>query len=214
MECDKTISEACEMLGSFEIIEEVINSVFGMPAAVFPSRCVCSPLIQVFIIRFAERKIDELMDAALLDHSPLASEFESVQFESDQWSFFRSFGSKKRGAPSNVHSSASSIRSNGPSAPPSPRQPPMSPTSATTTLTPSSSRGFQSLRQTIGRGRANSSTPLHLLFAESQSTPTPESITAFLTALHTLLVLSGVNPALTTQLWSQIMYWTSCAFFF
>ncbi|KAL1754670.1 DIL domain-containing protein [Schizophyllum commune] len=195
MECDKTISEACEMLGSFEIIEEVINSVF------------------VFIIRFAERKIDELMDAALLDHSPLASEFESVQFESDQWSFFRSFGSKKRGAPSNVHSSASSIRSNGPSAPPSPRQPPMSPTSATTTLTPSSSRGFQSLRQTIGRGRANSSTPLHLLFAESQSTPTPESITAFLTALHTLLVLSGVNPALTTQLWSQIMYWTSCEVF-
>lgn len=29
LECDTSISEACEMLGSFEIIEEVINSVFG-----------------------------------------------------------------------------------------------------------------------------------------------------------------------------------------
>ena len=29
MQCDNSISEACEMLGSFELIEEVINSVFG-----------------------------------------------------------------------------------------------------------------------------------------------------------------------------------------
>jgi len=29
LECDTSISEACEMLGSFELIEEVINSVFG-----------------------------------------------------------------------------------------------------------------------------------------------------------------------------------------
>lgn len=196
MECDNAISEACEMLGSFEIIEEVINSVF------------------VFIIRFAERKIDELMDTALLDYSPLASEFESVQFESEQWSFFRSFGAKKKGGPSNINLGTSSARNSIPSAPTSPLMRPTSPTSATATITSSSSsRGFQSLRHTIGRGRAGSSTPLHLLFAESQSTPTPESITAFLTALHTLLVLSGVNPALSTQLWSQVMYWTSSEVF-
>ena len=29
LECDNSINEACEMLGSFELIEEVINSVFG-----------------------------------------------------------------------------------------------------------------------------------------------------------------------------------------
>ena len=29
MQCDTSINEACEMLGSFELIEEVINSVFG-----------------------------------------------------------------------------------------------------------------------------------------------------------------------------------------
>jgi len=30
LECDNSINEACEMLGSFELIEEVINSAFGM----------------------------------------------------------------------------------------------------------------------------------------------------------------------------------------
>lgn len=29
MQCDNSINEACEMLGLFEIIEEVINSVYG-----------------------------------------------------------------------------------------------------------------------------------------------------------------------------------------
>lgn len=29
MQCDNSINEACEMLGSFELIEEVINSVYG-----------------------------------------------------------------------------------------------------------------------------------------------------------------------------------------
>ena len=33
MKCDKSINQACEALGSFEMIEEVINSVFG----VFPT---------------------------------------------------------------------------------------------------------------------------------------------------------------------------------
>ncbi|GAW06078.1 Dilute domain-containing protein [Lentinula edodes] len=81
MQCDKSISEVCEMLGSFELIEETINSVF------------------VFIIRLAERKIDELLDTALLDYSSLGSEFESVQFESEQWSFLRPFTGKKKAVP-------------------------------------------------------------------------------------------------------------------
>lgn len=33
MKCDKSINQACEALGSFEMIEEVINSVFGAFAA-------------------------------------------------------------------------------------------------------------------------------------------------------------------------------------
>lgn len=29
MQCDNSINEACELLGSFELMEEVTNSVFG-----------------------------------------------------------------------------------------------------------------------------------------------------------------------------------------
>lgn len=33
MKCDESINQACEELGSFEMIEEVINSVFGVLSA-------------------------------------------------------------------------------------------------------------------------------------------------------------------------------------
>jgi hypothetical protein len=38
-------------------------------------------------------------------------------------------------------------------------------------------------------------------------------LTSFLTALHSFLVMSDVNPALITQLWSQVFYWTGCTSF-
>ncbi|KIY50555.1 hypothetical protein FISHEDRAFT_57371 [Fistulina hepatica ATCC 64428] len=183
LHCDNSVNEACAMLGSFDIIEEVINSVF------------------VFIIRFAERKVDQFLDSALLDYLPLDSEFNAVQFESE-WSFLRPFSSKKK-----VHASTSSspLRS---------QTRPSSPTSSTANLTPSSSRKFASLRSSLSRNRSVSvATPLQSLFQEASSTPSPEDITAFLTALHTLLNTARINPALTTQLWSQVMYWTSCEMF-
>lgn len=189
LRCDNSINEACEMLGSFELIEEVINSVF------------------VFIIRFAERRIDQLLDAALLEYSPLASEFDSVQFESD-WSFLRPFTAKKKG-PS--PSSSGTIRTGGiPPTPPSPGRP-VSPSGS---ISASTSRGFSSLKQSFSRARAGSvATPVQSLFSDAPPPPSPADVTSFLTALHTMLTLSDVNPALTTQLWSQVMYWTSCEIF-
>ncbi|KAJ6519737.1 DIL domain-containing protein [Mycena sanguinolenta] len=184
LRCDNSINEACEMLGSFELIEEVINSVF------------------VFIIRFAERRIDQLLDAALLDYSPLASEFDSIKFESE-WSFLRSFQGKKKAPPPSA-----SLRI--PPAPPSPN-PPVSPAGS---MSSSTSRGFSSLKQTFSRARAGSAaTPIQSIFADGPPPTSPADITSFLTALHTMLTLSDVNPALTTQLWSQVMYWTSCEMF-
>lgn len=35
MQCDSSINEACEMVGAFELVEEVINSVFGMGSYIF-----------------------------------------------------------------------------------------------------------------------------------------------------------------------------------
>ncbi|KAF9044627.1 hypothetical protein BDZ89DRAFT_1059099 [Hymenopellis radicata] len=188
MQCDTSISEACEMLGSFELIEEVINSVF------------------VFVIRFAERRVDQLLDPALLDYSALGSDFESVQFESE-WSILRPFTGKKKPTPA----ATNTLRA-PPSSPPSPGRP-ASPTPTQATISPSASKAFSSLRQSIARGRSGSTaqTPLHSLFPAPP--PCPDDLVAFLTALHTLLTLSDINPALITQLWSQVMYWTSCEMF-
>ncbi|KAJ7092642.1 DIL domain-containing protein [Mycena epipterygia] len=187
LRCDNSINEACEMLGSFELIEEVINSVF------------------VFIIRFAERRIDQLLDAALLDYSPLASEFDSVQFESE-WSFLRPFAGKKKAPPP----TSMPVNIRIPPGPPSPSRP----SSPSGSISASTSRSFSSLKQSFSRARAPSAaTPLQSLFSDAPPPPSPADVTSFLTALHTLLTLSDVNPALTTQLWSQVMYWTSCEIF-
>ncbi|KAJ7706266.1 DIL domain-containing protein [Mycena rosella] len=190
LRCDNSINEACEMLGSFELIEEVINSVF------------------VFIIRFAERRIDQLLDAALLEYIPLASEFDSVQFESE-WSFLRPFAGKKKAPPATV---PPPVRTGLP--PPSPSPSPGRPSSPSGSISASTSRGFSSLKQSFSRARAASSaTPVQSIFSDAPPPPSPADVTSFLTALHTLLTLSDVNPVLTTQLWSQVMYWTSCEIF-
>jgi hypothetical protein len=70
------------------------------------------------------------------------------------------------------------------------------------------------LRETISRARGQTSaTPLSAIFQEPPPAPSPIDLVNFLTSLHMLLVLSDINPAITTQLWSQVMYWTSCAKF-
>lgn len=122
-----------------------------------------------------------------------------MKFESE-WSIFRPFITKKK-----------------PPATPSKRDPPSPPFESASPLSSAAvtpSKSFQqSIRDTISRGRNGpSSTPLQAIFPDSPPTPTPKDITSHLTALHTLLTLSGVNPALITQFWSQVMYWTACKF--
>ncbi|OBZ79434.1 Dilute domain-containing protein C25B8.08 [Grifola frondosa] len=189
MRCDNAINQTCEMLGSFNVIEEILNSVF------------------VFVIRFAERRIDKLLDAALLDYSPLSSEFDTIQFESE-WSFLRSFGGKKKAT--NTNGLSATVRNGAPPSPNHISRPP-SPQSS-----PSNARGFASLRQTFTRARASSvATPIQSLFPDGPQPPTtsPKDVISFMTALHTLLTWSGINPALTTQFWSQVMFWTACETF-
>ncbi|KAI0673406.1 DIL domain-containing protein [Trametes maxima] len=195
MRCDNAISRTCEWLGSLALIEEILNSVF------------------VFIIRFAERRIDELLDAALLDYSPLSSEFESIQFESE-WSFLRSFGAGKKKANGGA-SSANTVRGAPPMSPTQLSRPPSPPNPQPSASSPNA-RTFASIRQTLSRARAPSSaTPLQSLFSDPQHPPppSPKDAISFMTALHTLLVLSGINPAIVTQFWSQVMYWTACEIF-
>jgi hypothetical protein len=190
------------MLGSFELMEEVINSVFGkydfMSITLFPS---VYGIRLVFIIRFAERRIDQLLDDTILIYAPLGSESETIQFESE-WSFLRPFSAKRKGGQSSPGS-----RSNAPSSPSTPHLP-ISPSKSQATVPSSASRGLSSLRQTLSRVRGQS-TSLYSLFQDS-SHPSPLVLISFLTSLHTLLVMSNINPVIITQLWSQVMYWTSC----
>ncbi|KAH8102551.1 DIL domain-containing protein [Cristinia sonorae] len=188
MKCDDTIRETCELLDSYTLIEEILNSVF------------------VFIIRFAERRIDEMLDTALLDYSPLSSDFDSVQFEGE-WSFLRTFAGKKKanGTPSPAKSSGvEGTLSRSPSPPP-------------IALLSSKPGSFASLRQTFSRARnSGSTTPLQSLFTDTPpapTTPSPQDIISFMTSLHTLLTLSDINPAIITQFWSQVMFWTACETF-
>lgn len=160
----------------------------------------------MFIIRFAERRIDQMLDSALLDYSALSTEFDTVQFESD-WSFLRPF-SKKKVSSSNA-ASANSTPSRG-ATPASPNQH-ARPPSPSIQSSASTAKGFSSLRHTFSRARAHSSTtPLQAMFSDVPPPPSPRDVTSFLTALHTLLTLSEINPVLITQLWSQVMFWTSC----
>ncbi|KAI9512817.1 DIL domain-containing protein [Russula earlei] len=191
MRCDDSINEACELLGSFVLIEEVINSVF------------------VFVIRYVERTTDQLLNPAILEYS-LPSEFDRIQFESE-WSFFRSLTPKKKLAPNRtIPPPAKNGIISSPSLPNRPSSPlPLSP--------PSSHRGFASLKQSFSKSRGGSSNaPLHSMFNDMlprPSSPSPTSITSLFDALQTFLVLSGTNPALITQIWSQVFYWMACEVF-
>ncbi|TDL28514.1 hypothetical protein BD410DRAFT_893510 [Rickenella mellea] len=196
LRCDNSVNSTLEILGSFVLIEELINSVF------------------VFVIRYAERRIDKLLDATLLEHSPLSSEFESVQFESE-WSFFRSPFSSKRRTGQTPSVSSPSVKSTIPSSPGLPSFRPSSPSPVPSRPPPSTPKAFSSLRQSVTRSRAHSvSTPLQSLFQDSPPEEhTPRELIGFVTALNTLLTDSDINPAFVTQLWSQVMYWTSCEIF-
>lgn len=86
------------------------------------------------------------------------------------------------------------------------------PSSPQPPTSPQNTRAFASLRQTFSRNRGGSTAAqLQSLFDPQQPQSTsPKDVVSFITALHMLLTMSGVNPALIVQFWSQVMYWTSC----
>lgn len=169
-------------------------------------------MVQVLIIRVAERRIDKLIDPALLDFSPHSSELDSIQFESE-WSLFRSpFSSKKKIQSTLTPSSSASLRSS-----PRPSSPSFANSSRPSSPNPQTSplntpKPFSSIRQSFNRARAGSSiSSLQNLFNEgSANTSSPEQLICFLSAVQTLLSDSGINPSIIIQLWSQTMYWTAC----
>ena len=163
----------------------------------------------MFVIRYVEKKIDRLLNPAILDYSPVPFEFEGIQFESE-WTFLRSLTPKKRPVP--TQAVAQSAKNGIISSPNHGGQP-----STPVPLSPQPGhRGLASLRHNFSRSHGGSSSvSLHSMFHDSQPSQPPESpgpisITSVFDALQTFLILSGTNPALITQVWSQVFYWFAC----
>jgi len=205
LRCDTTVAEICDLLDLFSLLEGVIRAIYGQ-LILTPIPCHLINPSPVFIIRIAERKMDPLLDSALLDHAPLASEFDNIHFE-DEWSIFRPFASggaklKKKAAHAKDDSAvppSAGLRSSSR---------PTSPTPGSAAFAQNSPRF--SWTQSLTRSRAGSITPSILLLSHESATPSPKAITAHLEALHTLFSLAGINPALTTQIFSQVLYWSAC----
>ncbi|CAE7213731.1 unnamed protein product [Rhizoctonia solani] len=209
--CDRVADEKCIAIDADMILEDLINAIF------------------VYVVRGIEQNIDEKIDTCLIDHAPLASEFESIQFEGE-WSFFKSLTPKKRQPPPPSYNLFG--QSNGDAVQITPQGSPK-PEAKTESLglgVPSPSvKGF-SLRNTLTRKQAASAVTGLNGSSNSDSGapgnrasmdvappvftgPQPTDIVALLSGAHTLLTLYGVNPTLTVQLFSQVLSWAACEMF-
>jgi hypothetical protein len=198
MRCDQSISEACDLVGSSVLVEEVINSVFGT-SQIFIGIYMQLTKGPVFIIRFVERRIDQLLDPAIMEYLPPNSQADGVQFESE-WSFLKALSNRKKAPPAPASSVPDTTTSRQRSA----------------TVTPSSSSGsngnpaFQSVRHSMSRIRTPSATPMQATFSDGPASLSPADAIYFLDAMHTFMLITGINPALIVQIWSQVFYWTAC----
>jgi hypothetical protein len=210
--CDRLADEKCVPVDGDMILEDLINAIF------------------VYIVRGIEQNIDEMIDTCFIDHAPLASEFESLQFEGE-WSFFKSLTPKKRPNPPPAFALFSQPNGDvGPISPPhgSPK-PDSHPDSSGPGISASPSlKGF-SLRNTLTRKQVATAVSNGSLSALAEGTsgaratldvappvivgPKPTDITALLGASHTLLTLYGVNPTLVVQLFSQVLSWAASEMF-
>ncbi|GAA5905453.1 hypothetical protein JCM6882_003165 [Rhodosporidiobolus microsporus] len=147
--------------------------------------------IFVFVIRDAERRIDRVLEAALLEHEALPG-FEDVAFE-DEWASTRFVkkltgrGLKKGGM--RTSQSARSLFS---------------------TATSTSS-------ESVLPGTDGSSPPPRQRHVSASQIPladaTPRSITALLSSTLFVLQLYEIPPSIVVQAFSQLFYWIACEVF-
>ncbi|ORX40447.1 DIL domain-domain-containing protein [Kockovaella imperatae] len=176
---DEGLRRACQEMELLDMMEELIHA------------------IHVFIIRVTERRIDAVLDTALLDHETL-EDFDDVRFEGD-WNFFKSIRGRK--------------------APPKAVDVFGTPS---TDFVPSSPSLFGSL-QNVANGSPFKSYRSHssisdLDSADSSATAVappskPLHVTRVLSAVLMVLQLYDINPIVTVQAFSQIFFWIASELF-
>jgi hypothetical protein len=187
---DKTVQQAGSMQEYQALVADLINEIY------------------VFIIRDVERRIDTVLDAAILDHHSISG-FEDVRFEGE-WSFMKTLtGSVKRGNQSQTSSPASKrplsqfFAPDVGVAPPSPSNHRRAVSSIFNTPTTPRSTSIQDMREPSHNASAS----------ELLARPMPRTITLLLTSTLHILQLYEVNPSVIVQALSQIFYWVGCELF-
>ena len=173
------------------------------------------------MIRIGERRIDTVLDAAMLDYENL-EDFDDVRFEGE-WSLFRSFAGKKKRE--TILPKASSVFANANS--------PVGGVSADPTVSPSTfldskretgstNSPFQTPRRQSTQDNRLASTPRSTSIESIASAAMangaadelgPTKITDILSGVLLILQLYEVNPAITIQAFSQIFFWIACELF-
>nr|ODN81341.1 DIL and ankyrin domain-containing protein [Cryptococcus depauperatus CBS 7841] len=189
LQADQELQTSCDDLGLLTMLEELINA------------------IHVFIIRIAERRIDAVLDLAILDYETL-EDFNDVRFEGE-WSLFRSFVPKKKREMPKVNSIFHGSPSGGTKD--------LSSSPINSGLrTPNRPQSMSDLNL-VASGRpithesiTNSMMSTSMIEAEICG---PAKITEILTGVLVVLRLYDVNPGLIVQAFSQIYFWIACELF-
>lgn len=159
--------------------------------------------LKVFVIRIAERRIDTVLDAAILDYETLDN-FNDIRFEGE-WSLFRSFVSKKKRDTPKVNSN---IFAGVNGSPGGMSDAPASPIGSTGLKAPNRPQSMGDLK-TVSNGRS----VIHEPSANLDNNSGPACITEILSGVLVVLRLYEVNPALIVQTFSQIYFWIACELF-
>ncbi|KDN36423.1 hypothetical protein K437DRAFT_265306 [Tilletiaria anomala UBC 951] len=166
--------------------------------------------IYVFIIRDAERRIDNVLDTAMLEYESLPGTSEA-RFEGD-WNFMKNLA----GSVKNMGSSSPQRRplsqifsgSNSPRGPTTPATNGLSISQQKAASSSPSKRAPSELNLLSVREASYNATADDLL-----AYPSPRTVTSLLTSTLQVMQLYEINPAIIVQVLSQIIFWVGCELF-
>lgn len=178
----------------------------------------CAELVNelyVFVIRDIERRIDKILDAAILDYESLPG-FSDLRFEGD-WNFVKAFTSgSTRNRPSSVQSTVAAggagagAAGSGAHNSPTPRNSIMSlfnaaAETASNQASPKASPGRRpySTPEPPGADAASAHT------SSNRDQLSPKDINSILSSALCILQLYEIAPCIIVQAYSQIFYWLS-----
>lgn len=165
--------------------------------------------IYVFIVRDAERRLDRLIDCAILDFEPLPDMV--VDFEPEgSWSFVRALTVKRNRTTSRAGIPRFHKPITNPSNPPPPpptSKPPLPSTSSTPKAPPGGGHGSRTVSLPSSHSTRETAP------SSQQPSTSPKLVTDLLSSVLCLLQAYEIHPSVIVQTFSQIFYWLSCETF-